>query len=222
MRARSKEAAKAGRLKKGWRGLRADARPEVSRDERSQRVEKEPYAGHERAPAGLRRDLNLARVELRRALSAYRREAQARHKAEQTVSRLREDNRLLAEGRSVAVADPRWMLRSLSAQRRYAPLLERRAISELHRSGLTQAQIAELGGVSQAHVSRTLKLVADHPEVLDTTPLEVGWRYATGQIGEDAMLEELKAWPYTLAGSMTTHGSAARGMTSCSSLRTGS
>lgn len=51
--------------------------------------------------------------------------------------------------------------------------------------------------MSQAHVSRTLKLVADHPEVLDTTPLEVGWRYATGQIGEDAMLEELKAWPYT-------------------------
>lgn len=92
---------------------------------------------------------------------------------------------------------PEQTLIALAARRRYAPVLERRAVDALSAAGLTQAQIADLAGVSQAHVSRTLTLLADHPELLEPDPQEVGWRYALGDLSEAEMLATLSTWPYT-------------------------
>ena len=86
---------------------------------------------------------------------------------------------------------------ALSAQRRIAPVRERRAIARLSEAGATQVAIAERAGVSQAHVSRVLALVKEHPESIDVAAREVGWLYAIGEIGVDAMLAQLSDWPFT-------------------------
>lgn len=93
--------------------------------------------------------------------------------------------------------DPEATLRALAAQRLLAVVRSRRAIAALAAQGMPQTQIARLAGVSQAHISRTLSLLADSPNLLAETPQEIGWRHAAGEITTGVMMARLKAWPYT-------------------------
>lgn len=93
--------------------------------------------------------------------------------------------------------DPEEMLVALSAQRNLSTVRARRAIHALYAGGMSQTRIAQLANVSQAHVSRTVALLGDHPQLLDETPEEVAWRHAAGEIAAEEMVQTLVDWPYT-------------------------
>lgn len=95
------------------------------------------------------------------------------------------------------ISDPEDVLVALSAQRNLATVQSRRAMHALLARGVPQMQVAKVAGVSQAHVSRTAALLADHPELLEETPEEIVWRHAVGEIHEGEMLRALVDWPFT-------------------------
>lgn len=96
-----------------------------------------------------------------------------------------------------AIHDPQEMLRAIIAQRHLSKLRSYRAMHELSDKGVSQTAIAKMAGVSQAHVSRTLDLLAEQPHLLDPTPQEFGWLHAVGEISTHDMMDTLMGWPYT-------------------------
>lgn len=96
-----------------------------------------------------------------------------------------------------AACTPRESLREVAALRRLDKVKERRAIAQLAQEGWSQVDIARFAGVSQPHISRTLSLLYEHPEVLEPTAQEIVWRRCAGVITSEKMMSELSSWNWT-------------------------
>jgi transcriptional regulator with XRE-family HTH domain len=72
-----------------------------------------------------------------------------------------------------------------------------RACAAAKAEKMTQVQIAKLLGISQPEVHRTLRRINDFPAELERSPKEVILLQLAGRLSHAAMMDELKAWPYT-------------------------
>ncbi len=86
------------------------------------------------------------------------------------------------------------------AERYLLPVRQRHEMWRLSGQGLGAEEIAARINARVGWVESTLRYMREEPQrYLESTPQEVGWRCAVGEISREEMMEQLRSWPYTFA-----------------------